>query len=169
MHVLGESLQIGCLILYWASLVAQSVKNPPAMQETACSTGDPGEGNGTPLQYYCLGNSMDRRAWWATVHAVTKSQTRLKHAHTHIPTTDPLCAIYWGFSGGASGKELACQCRRRQRCGFNPGLGRSPGGGHGSPLQCSCSKNPMSQEVWWVTVHTVTESQTRLAKPWSVS
>ena len=141
MHVLGESLQIGCLILYWASLVAQSVKNPPAMQETACSTGDPGEGNGTPLQYYCLGNSMDRRAWWATVHAVTKSQTRLKHAHTHIPTTDPLCAIYWGFSGGASGKELACQCRRRQRCGFNPGLGRSPGGGHGSPLQCSCLKN----------------------------
>ena len=34
----------------------------------------PGEGNGNPLQYSCLGNSMDREAWWATVHGVTKSQ-----------------------------------------------------------------------------------------------
>ena len=35
----------------------------------------PGEGNGNPLQYSCLENSMDRGAWWATVHGVTKSQT----------------------------------------------------------------------------------------------
>ena len=35
----------------------------------------PGEGNGYPLRYSCLGNSMDRGAWWATVHRVTKSQT----------------------------------------------------------------------------------------------
>ena len=32
----------------------------------------PGEGNGNPLQYSCLENSMDRGAWWATVHKVTK-------------------------------------------------------------------------------------------------
>ena len=37
----------------------------------------PGEGNGNPLQYSCLENSMDGGAWWATVHGVTKSQTRL--------------------------------------------------------------------------------------------
>jgi len=37
----------------------------------------PGEGNGNPLQYSCLENSMDREAWWATVHGVTKSWTRL--------------------------------------------------------------------------------------------
>ena len=37
----------------------------------------PGERNGNPLQYSCLENSMDRRAWWATVHGVTKSQTGL--------------------------------------------------------------------------------------------
>ena len=37
----------------------------------------PGEGNGNPLQYSCLENSMDRGAWQATVHGVTKSQTRL--------------------------------------------------------------------------------------------
>ena len=35
-----------------------------------------GEGNGNPLQYYCLENPMDRGAWWATVHGVPKSQTR---------------------------------------------------------------------------------------------
>ena len=36
-----------------------------------------GEGNGTPLQYSCLENPRDGGAWWATVHGVTKSQTRL--------------------------------------------------------------------------------------------
>ena len=54
---------------------------------SACNVGDlgliagsgrsPGEGNGNPLQYSCLENSMDRGAWWATVHGVEKSQTRL--------------------------------------------------------------------------------------------
>ena len=36
-----------------------------------------GEGNGNPPQYSCLENPLDRGAWWATVHGVTKSQTRL--------------------------------------------------------------------------------------------
>ena len=58
------------------------VKNPPAF---AGDTGDvglipgsgksPGGGNGNPLQYSCLGNPMDRGAWWATVHGVRKNQT----------------------------------------------------------------------------------------------
>ena len=39
----------------------------------------PGEGNGNPLQYSCLGNPMDRGAWQATVHGVTKSRTGLSH------------------------------------------------------------------------------------------
>ena len=38
-----------------------------------------GEGNGTPLQYPCLGNPMDGGAWWASVHGVAKSQTRLSN------------------------------------------------------------------------------------------
>ena len=52
---------------------------------SACSVGDlgsipglgrsPGEGNGNPLQYSCLENSMDGGAWWATVHGVAKSRT----------------------------------------------------------------------------------------------
>ena len=36
----------------------------------------PGEGNGNPLQYSCLENPMDRGAWWATVHGITKSWTQ---------------------------------------------------------------------------------------------
>ena len=54
-------------------------------KESACNAGDqgslpgsersPGEGNGNPLQYSCLWNSMDRGAWWGTVHRVAKSQT----------------------------------------------------------------------------------------------
>ena len=54
-------------------------------KESACNEGDPGSipglgrssggGNSSPLQYSCLGNHMDRGAWWATVHGVIKSQT----------------------------------------------------------------------------------------------
>ena len=57
------------------------------INKSACNAGDlssipvsarsPGEGNGYPLQYSCLENSIDRRAWWATVHGVTKSLTLL--------------------------------------------------------------------------------------------
>ena len=47
------------------------VKSPPA------SAG--GQGNGTPLQYSCLGNPMDGGAWWAAVHGVTKSRTQLSN------------------------------------------------------------------------------------------
>ena len=56
-----------------------------ADKESACNAGNmglipelgrsPGEGNGNPLQYSCLENSMDREAWWATVHGVEKSWT----------------------------------------------------------------------------------------------
>ena len=56
-------------------------------KEPACNLGDldsmpglgksPGEGNGYPLQYSCLENSMDRGVWWARVHGITKSRTRL--------------------------------------------------------------------------------------------
>ena len=42
-----------------------------------CARAEDGEGNGTPLQYSCLGNPMDGGAWWATVHGGTKSRTRL--------------------------------------------------------------------------------------------
>ena len=63
------------------------VKNPPAIAGDVGSIPrsgrPPEEGNDNPFQYPCLGNPMDRGAWWATVHGVKKSQTRLK-MHTHI-------------------------------------------------------------------------------------
>ena len=44
-----------------------------------------------------------------------------------------------------------------------PELGRSPGGGNGNPLQCSCLENPMGRAAWWATVHGVTKRWTRLS------
>ena len=46
--------------------------------------------------------------------------------------------------------------------GLIPGLGRSPGGGHGCPLHYSCLENPMDRGAWQATVHTVAQSRTRL-------
>ena len=43
-----------------------------------------GRGHGNPLQYICLGNSIDRGAWWAVVHPVAKSQTRLKQLSPYL-------------------------------------------------------------------------------------
>ena len=44
--------------------------------------------------------------------------------------------------------------------GSTPGLGRSPGGGHGNPLQYSCLENPMDSAAWQAMVHRVVKSQT---------
>ena len=46
--------------------------------------------------------------------------------------------------------------------GLISGLGRSPGGGHGNPLQYSCLENPMDRGAWRATVHRVAKSQTQL-------
>ena len=64
-------------------------------KESTCNAGDSsltpglggslGEGNGNPLLYSCLGNTMDRAAWWATVHGAAKSQTWL--TSFHFPTS----------------------------------------------------------------------------------
>ena len=48
--------------------------------------------------------------------------------------------------------------------GLIPGLGRSPGGGHGNPLQYSCLENPMDRGAWWATVHRLTKSLTQLKR-----
>ena len=62
----------------WAFLVAQMIKNLPAIQETQVQSlgqEDPGGGHGNPLQYSCLENPMDGGTCQATVRGVTKSQT----------------------------------------------------------------------------------------------
>ena len=65
-----------------------------------------------------------------------------------------------GFPGGTSGKESVCQSKRQREAGLIPGLGRSPGGGHGNPLQYSCLERiPMDKGAWGATDH-------RAAKSW---
>ena len=71
------------------------------------------------------------------------------YTHTHI----------YGLPGGLDGKDSAGSARD---LGLIPGLGRSPGEGHGNPLQCSCLENPMDRGAWQVTVHGVTKSRTWL-------
>ena len=80
--------------LLWVSQVVLVVNNLPANAGDVRDVGSipgwgrsPGEGNGNPLQYSCLDNPMDRGAWWATVHRVTKSQTQLKRLSTHAHTS----------------------------------------------------------------------------------
>jgi len=71
--------------------LSQMIKNPPANAGHVRDVGSIpglgrslGGGQGIPLQYSCLENPMDRGAWWATLHGVTKSWTRLKWL-THVP------------------------------------------------------------------------------------
>ena len=80
--------------------MAQLVENLPAMQEICLREGDldlipgsgtsPGEGNSNPLQYSCLGNSMDREVWWVTVHGVT----RVRHDLVTKPRKEKILFIY---------------------------------------------------------------------------
>ena len=96
----------------------------------------------------CLENPMERGAWQATVHRVTKSQTWLQRLSTH--------AYYlFGFPCGSAGKESACNVGD---LGSIPGLGRSPGEGKGYPLLYSGRENSMDY-----LVHGVTKSQTQLS------
>ena len=88
-------LEYNLVQLLWKNVqqlqVVPVVKNPPANAGETRDTGSiPGlgrsseGGNGTPLQYSCLENPMDRGAWWATVHGVTKSRTQPSmHAHMY--------------------------------------------------------------------------------------
>ena len=107
------------------------------LQKIPESGRSPGEGNGNPLQYSCLENPMDGGAWWATVHRVAKSQTRLSD-FTSLET-------HLGFPGGSEVKASACNAGD---LGSIPGSGRSPGEGNGNPLQYSCLENPMDRGAW---------------------
>ena len=65
-----------------------------------------------------------------------------------------------GFPKSSVSKESDCNARDT---GLIPRLGRSPGGGHGNPLQYSSLWNPMGRGAWWATVHGVAKSQTWLS------
>ena len=60
-------------------------------------------------------------------------------------------------------KNLPANSGDRRDTGSIPGLGRSPGGGNGNPLQYSCLENPMDRGGWWATFHGVAKSRIRLS------
>ena len=85
-----------CKLLLRYTWVSQRLSG----KESACNAGagdmglsagsgrSSGEGNGNPLLFSCLGNPMDRGAWWATVHGVSNSQT-WQHTHIHTHNQSP--------------------------------------------------------------------------------
>ena len=84
--------------------MVQTVKNPPANAgDPGLVSGlgrSPGEGNGNPLQHACLENPMDRGAWRAVVHGVTKSWKRLSNEHFHFQrhSGSPISLLLHGIS-----------------------------------------------------------------------
>ena len=79
-----------------------AVKNSPASAGDSGSVPESGRspegGNGNPLQCSCLGNSMDRGAWRATVHGVTESDTaEHTHTHTHTHTSESRLSSYMSW------------------------------------------------------------------------
>ena len=70
-------------------------------------------------------------------------------------------SLVLGFPGGASGREPTYAGDIRD-VGLIPRSRRSPGGGHGNPLQYSCLENPMDRGAWQATVHSFSKSWTRL-------
>ena len=133
-----------------------------------------GEGNGTPLQYSCLENPMDRGAWWAAIHRVAKSPTRLSDLTFtfHFQALEKEMATYssvlaWRIPG--TGEPVGCRlwgCEEldtTDRPHFHFSLS-CIGEGNGNPLQCSCLENPMDGEAWWAAVHGVAQSRTQLKR-----
>ena len=137
-----------------------------AGKESTCHAGDPGsvprlrrstgEGVGYPLQYSwtSLGAQMviylqRWRPWLSSwVGKIPWRRVRL------------LSPVLLGFPGGSDGKESACSAGN---LGSIPRSGRSPGGGHGNPLQYSCLENLLDRGAWKATVRGVTKSWTQLS------
>ena len=60
--------------------------------------------------------------------------------------------VWWALCM-LSGKESACQCRRRKRCGLDPWVGKISWRRKWRPTQCSCLENSMDRGAWWAIVH----------------
>ena len=160
-------------------------------KEPACQCR--GEGNGTPLQSFCLENPMDRGAWWAAVHGVAKSRARLSdftftfHFHAlekEMATHSSVLA--WRIPGTAEPGGLLSMGSHRvghdwwdlaavaaaantgdiRDKGLIPKSGRSPGGRHGNPLQYSRLENPMDRGVWRAMANSPIGAQ-RIWHDWS--
>ena len=126
-----------------------------------------GEGNGNPLQYSCLENPMDRGAWQATVHGVTKSPTWQKQLSTQALKTHcyqqkfiVYITIYSCCQVALVVKNLPAKAEDARDEGAIPGSGRYPGVGNGTHSSTLAWKVPWTQGPGGLTCHGVTKSQT---------
>ena len=137
-----------------------AVKNLPAkaggMVSIPGSGRSPGEGNGNPLQYSCLENSMDRGAWWATVHRVTKSQTWLStHTHTRAGSQRPanskgLTGVVGSTASCFHARPLPHICSQKLRTGIF--VTELPSNSVLQKELCFSSPNSLSEHVIWLSI-----------------
>ena len=95
----------------------------------------PGGGNGSPPQYSCLENLMDRGAWRL------QSMGSQRVGHDCLTNTNKMQTVPGGSDGKVSVHNVG-------DLGSIPGSGRSPGEGNGNPLQYYCLENPMDRGAW---------------------
>ena len=150
----SERKTIQCINAYiyriWASLVAQSVKNLPAVQETwVRSLGQEG-----PLEKEMTTHSsiLAWRIPWMEEPGGLQSMRSQRVGHNWVTSLHFTCS--------SVGKEFSCSIRD---LGLIPGLGRSPGEGNDNPLQYPCLENLMDTGDWWAVVHGVAKSRARLS------
>ena len=152
-------------------LVAQMVKNLSAVWETQDQSlgweDPPGEGNGNPLQYSCLENSMKRGTWRAIVHGSQRVGcdwvTYTSHWRRWWHPTPVL------LPGKSHGQRSLIGCSPRG-CEESDTTERLPfhfslsciGEGNGNPLQCSCLESPRDGGAWWAALYGVAQSRTQL-------
>ena len=142
------SLTFICTFLLKCRL-AQTVKSPPAMQGIwirSLGWKDPlEEVMATYSNILAWRTSMDREAWWATVHGVAKIWTQLSRRRSLLGCSP------WGRWGSDTTERLT----------FHFSLSCIEEG-HGNPLQCSCLENPRDGGASWAAVYGVTQSWTWL-------
>ena len=138
---------------------------------SACNAGDsgsipvlgrsPGGGNGNPLQYSCLENPMDRRAWQATVHAVAKTGWLHFGTQGRSWRLKPIPYKQEGLPWWLRWKRIHLQYGRP---GFDPWVGKIPlEDGVATHSSIFAWRIPMDIEAWQATVHRVAKSQTQLS------
>ena len=145
------------LVEHQASLVVQMVNNLPAILETWvwCLYWEDTLQEGMAIHSSILAWRIPQTEEHPRLQSTGSQRDGLDWAtFTHSLIT----GLPWWLSGIDSG----CNVGDSGDVGSIPGSGRSPGGGHGSPLQYSCLENPVERWAWQAMVHGVTKSQTWL-------